>query len=132
MCLHTHRKCFEETVQIIILSELYHISRKSNFASCFLSVHGKMTYNNWTATEKNCLRHLVTTKAQISLRICQVSSATLLSAFWKSYLDSLRANLQFSCKPVNTVLLKGSIQEIVWYVFEDREYAFYTFLVISL
>ena len=106
MCLHTHRKCFEETVQIIILSELYHISRKSNFASCFLSVHGKMTYNNWTATEKNCLQRLVTTKAQISLRICQVSSATLLSAFWKSYLDSLRAKLQFSCKPVNTVASK--------------------------
>ena len=53
MCLHTHCKCFEETAQITILSELYHISRKSNFASCFLSVHGKMTYSNWTATEIN-------------------------------------------------------------------------------
>ena len=46
VCLHTHCKCFEETAQITILSELhvYHVSRKSNFASCFLSVHGKMTY----------------------------------------------------------------------------------------
>ena len=48
----THCKSFEETAQITILSELYHISRKSNFASCFLSVHGKMTYSNWTATKK--------------------------------------------------------------------------------
>ena len=52
MCLYAHYKCFEETAQITILSELYHVSRKSNFASCFLSVDGKMTYSNWTATEK--------------------------------------------------------------------------------
>ena len=31
--LYKHCKCFEETAQVTTLSELYHISRKSNFAS---------------------------------------------------------------------------------------------------
>ena len=34
MCLHTHCKCYEETVQITIMSEL-------SYFPCFLSVHGQ-------------------------------------------------------------------------------------------
>ena len=50
------------------------------------------TYNNWTVTEKTCLRWFVTIKAQASLRIHAVSSATFLSAFWEeSSLDLPRA-----------------------------------------
>ena len=42
-CVYMHTaNAFDETAQISILSELYHISRKSNFASYFLSVHGKL------------------------------------------------------------------------------------------
>ena len=49
---------------------------------------------------KTVFGDLYESEAQISLWICAVSSFTLLSAFWKSNLDSLRAKLQFSCLPV--------------------------------
>ena len=77
-----------------------YISRKSNFASFFLSVHCKIRYSNWNALRKTVFGDLYISKAQISLWIRAVSSLTLLSAFWKSNLDSLRAELQFSCWPV--------------------------------
>ena len=42
-CVYMHTaNAFDETAQISILSKLYNISRKSNLASCFLSVHGKL------------------------------------------------------------------------------------------
>ena len=50
----------------------------------------------WTATTKACLQWFVTIKAQTSLRIRAVSSATLLSAFVdESYLHLLREKFQF-------------------------------------
>ena len=52
--------------------------------------------SNWTATTKACLWWFVTIKAQTSLRIRAVSSATLLSAFVdESYLHLLREKFQF-------------------------------------
>ena len=51
--------------------------------------------SNWTATTKACLRWFITIKAQTSLRIRAVSSATLLSAFVdESYLHFLREKFQ--------------------------------------
>ena len=53
--------------------------------------------SNWTATAKTWLRWFVTIKAQTSLRIRAVSSATLLSAFLdESYLHLLREKIQFA------------------------------------
>ena len=52
--------------------------------------------SNWTATAKTCLRWFVTIKAQTSLRIPAVSSATLLSAVLdESYIHLLREKFQF-------------------------------------
>ena len=52
--------------------------------------------SNWTATAKTCLWWFVKIKAQTSLRIRAVSSATLLSAFLgESYLHLLREKFQF-------------------------------------
>ena len=53
-------------------------------------------HSNWTTTAKTCLRWFVTIKAQTSLRIRAVSSATLLSAFLdESNLHLLREKFQF-------------------------------------
>ena len=64
----------------------YHISR----------VFKAFMDGNWTTTAKTCLRWFVTIKAQTSLRIRAVSSATLLSAFLdESYLHLLRGKFPF-------------------------------------
>ena len=94
--LHTHCKCFEETAQITILSELFHISRKLNFASCFLSVHGKMTY----AIEINCFRWFVSNNKGADQTAHPRSLISNFVIITYIYLDWLRAKLQFSCEPV--------------------------------
>ena len=65
---YTHCKCFEETAQIKILPELYHISRKSNFASCLLSVHV------WPDLDLNCLTHWWYSRKNFSKGLLQTTN----------------------------------------------------------
>ena len=76
--VYIHWKCFEETAQITILSELsyliiFHDNQISHLVFLYVSWLND-TYSNWTATEKTCLRWFVTIKAQTSLRTHSVSS----------------------------------------------------------
>ena len=78
-------KFFEETAQITILSELSYftiIKFRKLFSYICVMVKWHIWYSNWTATEKT-VRWFVTIKAQTSLRIRSVSSATLLFTFWE-------------------------------------------------
>ena len=96
-CVYIHTANALKRLRKLQLCLSYHISR----------VFYAFMDNNWTATAKTCIRWFVTIKAQTSLRIRAVSSATLLSAFLdESYLHLPREKFQF---------LAGLFSRRVWF-----------------
>ena len=83
-------------MQTAILSGLYHISQKSNFASCFLSVHGKLDCDLEKLSSVICNNKGIDQPAHRRSLI----SIVVICFLEEIYLDLLRVKLQFSSLPV--------------------------------